>query len=229
MDQLHLRITPGLALRSENIPFAFPAHLGNPASPSRQLLSRLTVPGMLTKLLRQLEKQNRRDGGFLNPTGGDAAFYLDCLRDPSRRKAVLLLFCVSPADYRSDEHLARVLAVVAMFCSLLKMCDAEFNERFDQFRQERRKALTLHALHELGQDFEQDAGRYIYMSVAHQKEADELRDPTRSVDNIVRYIGWSLEQNFSLRASRLVAELVTCALGLRAKKTERQARHLCGW
>jgi hypothetical protein len=225
MDQPYSHITPGLALR-DNIPCAFPAHLGNPASPSRQLLSRVTSPGTLTKLLRQLERQNGEGGGFYYPTGGDAAFYLDILRDPSRREALLLLFCVSPGDYRSDEHLARVLAVVAMFSNLFKMCDAEVNERLDQFRQERRKARRLH---ELGQDFEQDAGRYVYVSLAHLKEADELRDPTRSVGNIVRYIGWSLEQNFSLRAPRLVAELVTNIVGLKPKLTERQARHLCDW
>jgi hypothetical protein len=176
--------------------------------------------------LRLLQKQSRGSGGYLYPTSGDAAFYLDFLRDPSRRRAALRSYGASPADFRSDEHLARVLAVVMMFCYLLTMCDAEVNDRFDQFRQERRKARTLH---ELGPDFEQDARRHGYMALVHLKDADEFRDPTRSVDNIVRFIGLSLEQNFSLRAPRLVAELVTEALGLRPKLTERQARHMCGW
>jgi hypothetical protein len=46
----------------------------------------------------------------------------------------------------------------------------------------------------------------------------------------VLYVGWSLEQNFSgLRAPRLVAELVTRAVGLKQKIKESQVRYLCEW
>jgi hypothetical protein len=229
MNQPYSHITPGLTLRSDNIPFVFalPARLGNPTSPSRQLLGRLTAPGTLAKLSRQLGKENSGGGGFYYPTGGNAAIYLDLLRDPRTRKDLLLFYGASPADFRGDEHLARTLAVVGMFGSVLKMRDAEINKRLDQLVRERCKA---HRLHKLGTDYEEDASRHVFMALAHLEVAiDEYYAATRSVRNIVRYVGWSLELDFSLRAPRLVAELVTNIVGLKPKLTERQARYLCGW
>jgi hypothetical protein len=138
----------------------------------------------------------------------------------------LLFFGASPADFRSDEHLARALAVAWMFYGLLKMRDAEVNERFDQFRQEKRKAQKLD---ELGPDYEEDAKRHFRKALAHLLAAEECRAGTGSVRDIVRYIGYFLKWNFSLCAPRLVAELVTNIVGLGPKMTERRARHLCGW
>jgi hypothetical protein len=218
MDQPHSHSTP---------PCLFPAHLGNPASPSRQLLSRLTASGALTKLLRQLERQKGGGGGFYYPTGGIAAICLDLLRQPDLRDDLLRYFGVSPAEFPGDEHLARTLAVVEMFYSLLKMRDAEVNERFDQFRQERSKAQTLRET--LGQDYEEDAKRHGDLALRHLVAAEMLRAGTGSVRDIVRYIGYFLKWNFGLCASRLVAELVTDIVGLRPKMTERQARHLLRW
>ena len=230
MDQPHSDIAPGLTLPSDNIPGAFPAHLGNPASPSRQLLSRLTVPGMLTELLRELDKQNPCAGGFFYPTCGLAAMYLLCLRDPDTRKDFLLSLRVSPADFCSDEHLARMLAVTQMLLNAVKMRDAEVNKRFDQFCQERRKAQRVHGL-ELGPDYEEVAFRHVYTALAHLYAAVEPRDcdARKSVGDIVRYIGWCLERDFSIRAAKLVTNLVNDAFGLRRKMKERQVRYLCGW
>jgi hypothetical protein len=138
-----------------------------------------------------------------------------------------MFFRTSPEGFSSDEHLARTLAAVWMFYSLAKMRDAEVNEWFDRFRQERRKAQTLH---QLGENYEDDAKRHVYKALAHLDEAaDDYRAASRPVRNIVRYIGRSLEQDFGIRAPRLVAELVTNIVGLRPKMTERQARYLCRW
>jgi hypothetical protein len=226
MDRYRSLITSAPALRSDDKQCPFPAHLANPASPSRRLLSGLTAPGTLTKLLRQLERKNRAGGGFYYPTGGIAAAYLVLLRHPPTRKGLLLFFGASPADFRSDERLARVLAVAWMFYSLLKMRDAEVNERFDQFRQEKCKAQVLD---ELGQDFEEEAKSGCRKALMHLLAAEDCRAGTGSVRDIVRYTGYFLKWNFSLCAPRLVAELVTNIVGLRPKMTERQARHLCGW
>jgi hypothetical protein len=204
MDQPHLHITPGL-LRSDNIPSAFPAHLGNPASPSRQLLSRLTAPGALTKLLRQLRNQNRQCCGFRHPTSGLAARYWGWLRDPRTREDFLRPKGISPKSLisSSDEDNARALALAETMINLAKRYDAEFNKRFPQFCHERHKAQTLH---KLGQDYDEDAKRHVYMALAHL-------DAARStfVRDAVRYAGWCLERDFGgLRAPQLVAELQPC-------------------
>jgi hypothetical protein len=211
MDQPHSHITG-----------VFPAHLGNPASPSRQLLSRLTKPGALTKLLRKLRQQNRQYGGFRHPTSGLAARYLGRLRDPRTREDFLRLKGISPESLSSssDEDNARALALAEMIINLVKRYDAEFNKRFPQFCHERRMAQTLH---ELGPDYDQDARRHVYMALAHLDAAEST-----FVRDAVRYAGWCLERDFGgLRAPQLVAELASYAL--RRKMTEHQVRYLCGW
>jgi hypothetical protein len=214
---------------------AFFAHPEAPASPGRQLIDRVFAPPF-DKVLRQLYKRDRKCGGFYHPTNeripdvlgiGMAAAFLGLLRDPRTREDFLRLNGVSPENVRCDESLARALALAWMIGNLAKWRDAEVNKRLDQFRHERRRAQTLH---ELGEDYEEDARRHDWKALAHLNEAvDEYRAATRSVGTIVRYIGWSLEEDFSLRAPRLVAELVTNIVGLRPKMTERQARYLCGW
>jgi hypothetical protein len=240
MDRYHSLTTSAPALRSDNIPFAFalPARLGNPTSPSHQLLGRLTAPGTLTKLFRQLGKLSRR-GGFYYPTGGNAATYLELLRDSRTREELLLFYSASPAgsaarilssllDFHSDEHLARTLAVVGMLYGVLKTRDAEVNKRLDQLVQERRKAQTLH--NKLGKDYEEDTGRHVYMALAHLQEAiNEYYAAKGSARNIARYIGWSLEVDFTIRAPGTVAKLVTNIFGVKPELTERQVRHLCDW
>jgi hypothetical protein len=208
-------------LISDYTPVAFFAHPGNLASPGRQLLDRVISGRVFDKLLRQLQKQNRRCGGFHNPTSGMAAKLLGCLRDPHTRKDLLQLTKVSPESFRSDEDCARSLAVGWMIGNLVTWFEADFNKRFAQFCHERRNAQTLH---EMGEDYEEDARRHTRKALAH---LDAAR--SRSVDGIVRYAGWSLQRDFGLRAPRLVAKLVTHALGLRPKMTERHARYLCGW
>ena len=151
---------------------------------------------------------------------------LALLRDPRTREGLLLFFRTSPEGFSSDEHLARTLTVVWMFYRLTKMRDAEVNERFKLFRQERGKAQTLH---ELGEDYEEDAKRHFRKALAHLLAAEECRTGTGSVRDLVRYIGYFLKWNFSLCAPRLVAELVTNIVGLKPRMTERRARHLCGW
>lgn len=133
MDQRGLYTTRELAPRLDNLPFAFafPAQLANPAY--RQLLDRLIAPGTLTKLMRQPDRQNAGGRGFYHPTNGDAAYYLSFLRDPRRRGVVLQFFGARLEDFRSDEHLARTLAVVMMLCGLLRMCDTAAKARLDQF------------------------------------------------------------------------------------------------
>jgi hypothetical protein len=224
MDQPHLHITPSLALRSDNIPSGFPAHLGDPASPSRQLLSRLTAPGTLTKLLRQLRQKNRQCGGFRYPTSGLAARYLGRLRDPRTREDFLRLKGISPESLisSSDEDNARALALAETIINLANKYDAEFNKRFPQFCHERHMAQTLHWL---GPKYDHDARRHVYMALAHL-------DAARStfVRDAVRYAGWCLERDFGgLRAPQLVAELVSYVVGLRWKMTEHQVRYSCGW
>jgi hypothetical protein len=224
MDQPHLHITPGLALRRDNIPRGFPAHLGNPASPSRQLLSWLTAPGTLTKLLRQLRQQNRRCGGFRHQTSGLAAAFLGPLHYPRTRKAFLRLAGLSQESLSSssDEDNARMLALAQMIIDLANRYDAEFNKRFPQFCHERHMAKRLH---KLGPDYHQDARRHVYMALAHLDAARSTFER-----DAVRYAGWCLERDFGgLRAPQLVAELVGHAVGLRRKITEHQVRYLCGW
>lgn len=230
MDRYRSLITSAPALRSDDKQCPFPAHLANPASPSRRLLSGLTAPGTLTELLRELDKQNPCASGFFYATCGLAAVYLRRLRDPDTRKDLLLFVRVSPADFRSDEHLARMLAVTQMLLDVVKMRDAEVNKRFDQFCQETGKEQRVHEL-ELGPDYEEIAFRHVYTALAHLYAAVEPRDcdPKKSVGDIVRHIGWCLERDFSIRAAKLVANLVNDAFGLRRKMEERQVRYLCGW
>jgi hypothetical protein len=101
--------------------------------------------------------------------------YLRRLRDPDTRKDLLLSHRVSPADFRSDEHLARMLAVTQMLLDVVKMRDAEVNKRFDQFCQERRKEQRVNEL-ELGPDYEEVAFRHVYTALAHLCAAVEPRD-----------------------------------------------------
>jgi hypothetical protein len=149
---------------------------------------------------------------------------LGWLRDPRTREDFLRFKGISPESLisSSDEDNARALALAETIINLAKRYDAEFNKRFPQFCHERHKAQTLH---KLGQDYDEDARRYVYMALAHL-------DAARStfVRDAVRYAGWCLERDFGgLRAPQLVAELVSHAVGLRRKVTEHQARYLCGW
>ena len=222
---------------------------GNSVSSGRQLLNRVYAPGAggelspHDKLLRQLQRQNHECGGFRHPTIGMAAAFLRLLRDPDKREDFLQDFLRTSARARidddvhedatkiggtqhgslenihSDESMARAMAVDWMIGGMVLLRDAEVNKLFDQFSHERRKAQTLYML---GTDYEEDARRHIWEAVDYLKAAG-------SADNIVRYAGWSLEKNFSLKAPRLVARLVTHAVPLRPKMTERQARYLCGW
>jgi hypothetical protein len=149
--------------------------------------------------------------------------FLGLLRDPHTRKDFLRLTRISPQSFRSDEDCARWLAVGWMIANLAKLRDAEVNKRFGQVRHEIHKAQALHELgEELGEDYYEVAKRHIRKAVEHLKAAGSGRE-------IARYAGSFLERNFSVRAPTLVAKLVTRALGLRPKMTERQARHLCGW
>jgi cytosine/adenosine deaminase-related metal-dependent hydrolase len=150
-----------------------------------------------------------------------AELYLDLLRDPDTREEFLPIARVSPESFRTDEDIARAVAVGSMIGNMAKTFEAESDKRFRQFCNERRKAQTLHKLEE---DFEEDAKRHVRNALARL-------DATGSVGAriIAWHAGWSLERDFGLRAPKLVAMLVTHALGLRPKMTERQVRYLCGW
>jgi hypothetical protein len=213
---------------------AFFAHPGNSASPGRQLLDRVFASDVggelspLDKVFKQVQKQKHGCDDFYHPTSGTpetsiAAVFLGLLRDPHIRKDFVQLTRVSPEGFRSDEDCARWLAVGWMIANLAKLRDAEVNWRFGQVRHEIRKAQTLHELgEELGEDYDEVAKRHVRKAVEHLKAAWSARE-------IVRYAGSFLERNFSLRAPRLAAKLVTRALGLKSKMKERQARYLCGW
>jgi hypothetical protein len=100
---------------------------------------------------------------------------------------------------------ARIEILVGAY-SLLKVRDAEVNERLDQLVQERRKAQTLH---KLSKDYEEDASRHVYMALTHLEEAiNEYYAAKKSARNIARHIGWSLELDFSIRGSGIA--LVSC-------------------
>jgi hypothetical protein len=208
-------------LIGDDTPVSFFAHPGNLASPGRRLIDGVISGCVFAKVLRQLQRQGHECGGFYHPTSGIAAAFLALLRDRHKRKDFLQLAGVSPESFRSDEDCARKLAVGWMIGNLVKMFEAEFNKRFGQFCHERRKAQTLH---KLGENYEEDARRHVWKALAHLEAAWSV-----GADVIVCYAGWSLERDFRLRAPRLVAQLVTHALGLRPKMTERQARYLCGW
>jgi hypothetical protein len=199
----------------------FFAHAENLAAPGRRLLDCVLSGYVFDKLLGQLQKDSHKRSGFHHPTSGMAVAYLGLLRDPNTREDLLRLTGFSPEYFRCDEDIARGIAVGLMIGNMTKMFEAEFNKRFDQFCHERTNAQTLH---ELGERFQEDARRHVWKALAHLEAA-------RSVGTrvIVRYAGWSLERDFNLRAPRLVAELVTHALGLRPKMKESQARYLCGW
>jgi hypothetical protein len=179
----------------------------------RRILDRALSGRALHKLLKK-----RR----VHPSSGEALWILAVLRHPDARRDYLRLARVSPESFRSDEDCARALAVSLMIGNLGRWCDAEFNKRLGPFSHERRKAQ---AIHELGQDYEPDARQHVYRALAHLEAAWSAI--TRDA---VRYAGWYLEQEFSgLRAPLLVAELSNDAFEPRPKKTERQARYLCGW
>jgi hypothetical protein len=208
-------------LIGDDTPGFFFAHAENLAAPSRRLFDRVLSGCVFDKLLRQLRKQDRECGGFHHPTSGMALAYLGLLRDPNTREDLLRLTGFSPEYFRCDEDIARGIAVGLMIHNMTKMFEAEFNKRFDQFCHERSKAQKLH---ELGEGFQEDARRHVWKALAHLEAARSV-----GVRVIMCYAGWSLELDFSLRAPRLVAELVTHTLGLRPKMKERQARYLCGW
>jgi hypothetical protein len=208
-------------LMGDDTPAAFFAHPENLAFPGRRLVDRMISGRVFDKLMRQLYREDHQGAGFYHPTNGIAAAFLDLLRDPETREDFLRITWIWPDNFRSDEDCARTLAVGWMIGNLAKMFEAEFNKRLGQFCHERRMAQTLH---KLGKDYEEDARRHVWKALAHLDEAASV-----GARVIVYYVGWSLERDFRLRAPRLVAELVTHALGLRPKMTERKARYLCGW
>jgi len=207
-------------LINNDTPVAFFAHPRKLASPGRQLIDGVLSGCALDRLLRLIQKHNHRCGGFRYPSSGDAVWILAVLRHPPARRDFLQLTRVSPDSFRSDEDCARALSVGWMIGNLATRLDAQFNKWFGPFCHERHMAQTLHAM---GADYEEDARRHVWKAMAHLEAA-------WSADDIVRYAGWWLEMEFSgLRAPRLVAELVSDALGLTPRMKERRARYLCGW
>jgi len=120
---------------------------------------------VLDKLLRQLRRRDHECGDFYHPTNGIAAAFLGLLQDPCTRKDFLRLSRVSPENLGSDEDTTRALAVGWMIGNLAKIFDAEFNKRFGQFCDERRRAQTLH---ELGEGYEEDARRRIWKALKRE-------------------------------------------------------------
>jgi hypothetical protein len=202
-----------------------PAHSEKHWSPGRQLIDHIVYEGgPLDKLLGRLQKQKRKaqGRGFYDPTSGMTAAFLGLLRDRRMRNQLLRTFRIAASGFSDDEAMARSIAVSWMIFHLAKRIDANFDKWFPPFNDEMCKAQMLH---ELG--FEEDAQRRIRKAAALFKAA-------RSADIrlTLLYVGWSLEQNFDLRAPKFVAELVKHAFampGRVSRKEERRVRHLCGW
>jgi hypothetical protein len=171
----------------------------------------------LGEILWQARKQDRKNGGFRKTTSGVGSAILSLLRDRETRDELLAF---APELSGSDETCARSLAIGLMLGNLGHMLDAAANRRLAEFEVERRKARTLR---ELGpDDYTEDADRHASRAMRHLLAAD-LAHAT------ARYIGWSLERDFGVRAPRLVAKFVTRAFQLTPAMNERQARYLCGW
>jgi hypothetical protein len=215
-------------LRSYDTLAAYFFRPGNSARPGRQFLDRVLAPGAggelptLDKLFRLLKRQNRGCArGFYYPTSGIAAVYLNDLRDPETRQDLLRFTRASPKSFRSDEDLARTMAVCWMIGNMAEMYEAEVNRWFDQFSDERRKSQTLRGL---GKDYEEEAIRHNWKALEHLMVARST-----SADRLARYAGRCLERDFNFCPAGLVAELVSDAVQARPKMTESQVRYLCGW
>jgi hypothetical protein len=183
----------------------------------RALLDRILRSEAFSKLHKEL---GRRDpmGSFYHPTCGLAAAVRDLLRNPRTRGR--LLKAVHPQNPTlSDEELARSFVIASMFVDLIKRLDAA-DDWFDQFNDE---ACIAQELHDHGYD--KDARHHISDAVTILYAAR-----TSDVTTMVRSLGKALDSNFDLRSPRLIAQLVTHALGIPAGQLkERHVRYLCGW